>query len=234
MIIPLGGGGSKVVASITVSYPAGSTCTCTLGSKVLTAKDTSGKWVFGLPSTGSWVLKYTNGSAGVNKTVSITTEGQVETVVMNALLYKAGNEFTAFTGGWESFNPSGYSKGTATKNTANLYLKAQYQYDGWYTIAFGTKNLIDVTNYSALYLNVSATTGVSSGDTNATLGLCKVKDTTVYASPVAKTTIPASTGWAKLDISSYTGQYYIYFLASNRSNSTDRTITTDQLYLLGG
>ena len=231
MIIPLGGGGSKVVASITVSYPAGSTLTCTLGSKVLTAKDTSGKWVFGLPSIGSWVLKYTNGSASVSKTVSITAEGQAETVVMNAILYCNGNEFTAYTGGWESFNPSGYAKGTATKNSASLYLKAQYKYDGWYTIAFGTKNKIDLTNFTKLSLGITATTGVTSGDTCAQLGLCKVKDTTVYTSSVAKVILPTSTGTANLDISSYTGEYYVFFLASNRSNNVDRTITTNDIYL---
>lgn len=75
MIIPLGGGGSKVVASITVTYPAGATCTCTLGSKVLTAKDTSGKWVFGLPSTGNWVVKAVKGSQSKSVTVNITAEG---------------------------------------------------------------------------------------------------------------------------------------------------------------
>ena len=75
MIIPLGGGGSKVVASITVSYPAGSTLTCTLGSKVLTAKDTSGKWVFGLPSIGNWVVKAVSGSKSKSQTISITAEG---------------------------------------------------------------------------------------------------------------------------------------------------------------
>ncbi len=80
MIIPLGGGGSKGVASIVVSYPAGSTCTCTLGSKVLTAKDTSGKWVFGLPTTGSWVVKAVSGDKTASKTVSITAEGQIENV----------------------------------------------------------------------------------------------------------------------------------------------------------
>lgn len=82
MIIPLGGGGSKIVASIVVSYPAGSTLTCTLGSKVLTAKDTSGKWVFGLPSIGDWVVKAVKGSQSASKAVSITAEGQVETVTL--------------------------------------------------------------------------------------------------------------------------------------------------------
>lgn len=92
MIIPLGGGGSKVVASIVVSYPVGSTLTCTLGSKVLTAKDTSGKWVFGLPSTGNWVVKAVKGSQSASKAVSITAEGQVETVTLmfELLLFNNG------------------------------------------------------------------------------------------------------------------------------------------------
>lgn len=92
MIIPLGGGGSKVVASIVVSYPAGSTCTCTLGSKVLTAKDTSGKWVFGLPSIGDWVVNAVKGSQSASKAVSITAESQVETVTLmfELLLFNNG------------------------------------------------------------------------------------------------------------------------------------------------
>lgn len=92
MIIPLGGGGSKIVASIVVSYPAGSTLTCTLGSKVLTAKDTSGKWVFGLPSIGDWVVKAVKGSQSASKAVSITAEGQVETVTLmfELLLFNNG------------------------------------------------------------------------------------------------------------------------------------------------
>ena len=73
MIIPLGGGGgSKIVASIVVAYPAGSTLTCTLGSKVLTAKDTSGRWVFGLPSTGNWVVKAAKDGKSKSATVNIT------------------------------------------------------------------------------------------------------------------------------------------------------------------
>lgn len=231
MIIPLGGGGSKVVASIVVTYPVGSTLTCTLGSKVLTAKDTSGKWVFGLPSTGNWVLKYTNGGASVSKTVSITSEGQTQTVVMDVLLYSAGNEFAALTGSWESFNPTIYALGEAIKNSNNLYLKAKYQYDGWYTIAFGTTNSIDLTDFNTLHLNVTATTGVNSGDTCAQMGLCNIKDKTVYSSPVAKVNLPTSAGTATLDVSSYTGPYYVFFLASNRSNSTDRTITTNKIWL---
>lgn len=98
MIIPLGGGGSKVVASIAVTYPAGSTLTCTLGSKVLTAKDTSGKWVFGLPSIGSWVVKATDGTKSKSQTVSII-EGDAKNITLtyNIALYTNGTENVAWT-----------------------------------------------------------------------------------------------------------------------------------------
>ena len=113
MIIPLGGGGSKVVASIVVSYPAGSTLTCTLGSKVLTAKDTSGKWVFGLPSTGNWVVKAVKDSKSKSATVEITAEGQTKTVelVYQLYIFKSGSGLT-----------SGYSKkgSGGTVSNANI------------------------------------------------------------------------------------------------------------------
>ena len=113
MIIPLGGGGSKVVASIVVSYPAGSTCTCTLGSKVLTAKDTSGKWVFGLPSIGDWIIKATDGTNTISKTVSITTTGQEETV---ALIYK----YYIFKSGTGLKSGLKINDGTPTVNTTSI------------------------------------------------------------------------------------------------------------------
>ena len=43
----------KIYAVIGVTYPSGSTCTCTNGSKTLTAKNTSGKAIFVIPSAGT-------------------------------------------------------------------------------------------------------------------------------------------------------------------------------------
>lgn len=162
MIIPLGGGGSKVVASIVVTYPAGSTCTCTLGSKVLTAKDTSGKWVFGLPSTGSWVVKAVKGSQSKSATVEITAEGQVETLTLSYELYifKSGSGLTAGysvegTGGNvsnDAISWSGNSEGSgiwayikpavALNNYTKLCVdfECSYNWGGDYGMAFGVGN----------------------------------------------------------------------------------------------
>lgn len=77
-----GGSSAKVYAVIGVTYPTGSTCTCTDGVKTLTAKDTSGKAIFVIPSAGTWAVKAVSGSKSTSKTVSITAEGQVETVTL--------------------------------------------------------------------------------------------------------------------------------------------------------
>lgn len=159
MIIPLGGGGSKVVASIVVTYPAGSTLTCTLGSKVLTAKDTSGKWVFGLPSTGNWVVKAVKDSKSKSATVNITAEGQVENVTLTYMLYifKSGSGLTAGysvegSGGEVSKNSISWS-GNSDGGGISMYIKpavvlkdytklcfdfeCSYNYGGNYGMGFG-------------------------------------------------------------------------------------------------
>ena len=84
-------------AVIGVTYPSGSTCTCTNGSKTLTAKDTSGKAIFVIPSAGTWTVKAVKGSKSKSKAVSITAEGQVATVTLTYELYifKSGSGLTA-------------------------------------------------------------------------------------------------------------------------------------------
>ena len=84
-------------AAIGVTYPSGSTVTCTNGSKTLKAKDTSGKALFAIPSAGTWTVKAVKGSKSKSKAVSITAEGQVATVTLTYELYifKSGSGLTA-------------------------------------------------------------------------------------------------------------------------------------------
>ena len=78
----MGGGSGPAFAAIGVIYPAGATCTCSYGGKTLTAKDTSGRALFLVPSAGQWLVKATNGGQEVEDTVSITTQGQVASVTL--------------------------------------------------------------------------------------------------------------------------------------------------------
>lgn len=151
MIIPLGGGGSKVVASIVVTYPAGSTCTCTLGSKVLTAKDTSGKWVFGLPSTGSWVVKAVKGSQSKSAAVEITAEGQVATV---ELAYRL-DIFKAGQGAVVPLSSHTDANGRVTIGTDKITISKTSQYSCG--AAVFTTDSVDLSLYHTLHADVALT-----------------------------------------------------------------------------
>ena len=168
MIRPLGGGGSKVVASIVVTYPAGSTCTCTLGSRVLTAKDTNGKWVFGLPSIGDWVIKATSGSKSKSKTVSITAEGQVKnvTLMFEAILWEAGaDQNTSITGGFAANNTT-YVK--IDNSTVTITGECTYFGEGSHAWSFSgnfyTKNKVVKDDFEYFCVNITKNTGTHDGN----------------------------------------------------------------------
>lgn len=88
---------AAVYAVIGVTYPSGSVCTCTNGTLTLTAKDTSGKAIFVIPTAGTWTVKAVSGSKSTSKAVSITAEGQVEIVTLTYGLYifKNGSGLTS-------------------------------------------------------------------------------------------------------------------------------------------
>ena len=73
----MGGGSGPAFAAIGAIYPVGAVCTCSYNGQTLTAKDTSGRALFLVPSAGQWLVKATNGGQEVEDTVSITTQGQV-------------------------------------------------------------------------------------------------------------------------------------------------------------
>lgn len=120
---------AAVYAVIGVTYPSGSVCTCTNGTLTLTAKDTSGKAIFVIPSTGTWTVTAVSGSKSTSKTVSITAEGQVEIVELTYGLYifKNGSGLTsgysvAGSGGNVSKNSISWS-GSSSDGGISVYIK---------------------------------------------------------------------------------------------------------------
>ena len=63
------------MATINVTYPAGSTCSATDGTTTLTAPDTSGSWACVVPNTGTWTVTCTDGTSTATTSVSITEDG---------------------------------------------------------------------------------------------------------------------------------------------------------------
>lgn len=161
------GGSTKMFAVIGVTYPAGSTCTCTNGTKTLTAKGTSGTAIFNVPSTGTWTVSCTNGSKTASKSVSITAEGQTESVTLayEYVLYDAGTKYVDFT---EVKTASYADAPTISWNDANVTLDCGSTKCAQAQVA--TTNLIDISPYSKLRCKLSALT-VGNGTKKFEIGL---------------------------------------------------------------
>lgn len=154
-----GSGGVKLFAVISVTYPAGSVCTCTKGTKSYKAKNTSGLALFAVPEVGDWTVSCTDGTKTASKTVSITTDGQNETVVLTyaLYLYDAGNECTSITGGWSLAKSNGDASGeTLNKNTNNMMFSSSYALGSHFANGFlCPANAIDLTIYNLMQIHLT-------------------------------------------------------------------------------
>ena len=72
-------------ATIAVTYPAGSTCTCSNGVTTLTAPDTSGSCTFIVTGTGTWTIHCTDGTNEDATDVEIVNDGQAATATLKYL-----------------------------------------------------------------------------------------------------------------------------------------------------
>ena len=84
--------GTSFSATISITYPAGSTCTVTNYKKTWTASNTSGSWTFKAHEVGVYMVKAVSGSKSDTAEVIITTNGQVKTVMLayELVLFKDG------------------------------------------------------------------------------------------------------------------------------------------------
>lgn len=150
-----GGSGNKVFAVIGVTYPAGSICTCSNGSKTLTTKDTSGKAMFIIPSAGTWTVTAVSGNKSKSKAVSITAEGQVETVVLTYELYLfSGSETWTLKQRIENY-------GAVTTSNNTLTLTGNMAYGGsapLYACSAFYPSKVAKGEYSTLKVTISSVT----------------------------------------------------------------------------
>ena len=227
MIYVLSGGGS-LTAIIAVTYPAGSVCTCSNGTKTLKARDTSGKALFNV-TVGEWTVSCTDGSSTVSKSVTITATGQVESVKLSydLILYDSGEEYSDITGGWSGFACySGTSKGTFTKNSSSIYIKSNGS-KGAQSIAAAPANKIDITDISTLKVNVTSFNVQS--EYRAYFLLSSSRDTSSVSNSVASKEIKG-TGEIALDISGLSGSYYVIVYTRAVDGANTYELTFDRVY----
>ena len=88
-----GGGNLKAFAAISATYPEGWVCTCTDGSKVLWAKNTTGQALFLIPYAATWTVSCTDGIDVISAEVLIETKWQsvdIELLRDNYFIYDGG------------------------------------------------------------------------------------------------------------------------------------------------
>ena len=151
----MGGGSGPAYAAIGVTYSAGATCTCALGSKTFTAPDTSGQALFIVPTAGQWVVTISqSGYQPRSQTVDVV-ENKAYTVELSfaLYLYNTGDENSAVTGGW-SVTPKGINanfpnatlKVTLTKNSNNMSISVPRLGQEGAIVSHGTA--VDFTPYT--------------------------------------------------------------------------------------
>ena len=203
-------------ATINITYPAGSTCTCSDGTTTLSAPDTSGTWTCIVPNAGTWTVTSTSGAETDSKAVTITTDGQSTSVELSyaLFLFKPNAPSDIIAGEWEI-----PGSGTVTAE-AELTVNSVNAYNNNRSFPARTKGQIDLTEYSTLQATCKA-----SGGSNTKLE--------VYSgsSVVASTAIGTDLTTVTVDISALSGLHSIGFGGSHTAYLTI-TYTATEIKLM--
>ena len=190
-------------ATIKVTYPVGSTCTCSKGGEVLTAPNTSGSYTFTVTSAGTWTVKCTNAGRTASDKVSVTASGQSKSVVLayNIYLFNNGDQNTAVTGGWKDDTDVIYSSENDGHGTVSIGDVISCSSATWVSAYAVTFNAIDVTGYNTLVATVA-----SQGGKIYELALTKIKGP-LKDNAVAYASLNQAT--VTLDISDVDGKCFV-------------------------
>lgn len=203
-------GGEKTFAVIEAIYPEGAVCTCSNGAKILTAEDTSGRFLFSVPKAGKWTVEAKDGDRLNSQTIEVQ-EGRAYFVelMFSLILFDKGQDNTEITGGWTNIS------GDRVASTASTYSAGVGETEG--TNSSGTKKPVDVTEFSTLkfYNAASAHSGASVGQAWFGLSGAEVKldgtseELSVDISAVKgeKTIYVRTITWSNDGASSHTGSF---------------------------
>lgn len=219
------GGGGKLFAVIAVTYPEGSVCTCTNGTKTLKARDTSGKALFNVP-LGEWTVSCTDGAETASKTVSITTEGQSESITLSYLTYyyDKGDTFDSITGGWVKVGTGG----SLTFNAESMTLIANNYQQSTHA---ATVNMVSLADIKTLYFRVKSATSYPTGRPRIGVATINNPAPTDESKWAATSTLSASDDFqtVSVDVSNCTESYYI-LIAGFRGDSGGATIEVEAIW----
>ena len=223
-------------ATINITYPAGSTCTCSDGTTTLSAPDTSGTWACIVPNAGTWTAAATDGVENTSETVSITTDGQIVAIELSYLLwlYKSGNTYNAVTGGWSvSKHPStgGSFDGVLTLNADSMLLSTEvFGGSVVYANAF-TNNSIDLTGVNTLKFKITGIGNTAYSDKEGNTHKFRFSLVVANERPTKQNPTFAAdmkilaTGEYSVDVSAVTAGYVGIWITTGGYNKTTLTIS---------
>ena len=219
-------------ATINITYPAGSTCTCSDGTTTLSAPDTSGTWACIVPNAGTWTAAATDGVENTSESVSITTDGQIVAVELSyyTYLFKPNTDTTNVTGGWQ-LNSNG-SLDSAGDQLVATFTNA-YNHGRAFNVA--TINKIDFTEFTTLVATCKAADNNNAAPSSATFAVASTQAgfnaAGTASTKVASTTFSNSTTTVQIDVSGISGSYYVTFVVE-LSNYNTGTLTVDEVKLM--
>ena len=184
--------------------------------------------------TAFTVTTDSTGYAGTQKlafgsyTLTGSVSGYSRTVTVDKNTTKIG-AFPDNTYFWHGHAPlsawsaSGYTASNRTNyGTTTVDSSITVNCNGALLIAIaGTSDPVDLTDISTIYVNVT-----TSYATGCEIG---VSSTKVVDAAAAKTSITAA-GLASIDVSSLSGEYYLYMLVVTSTGSSNRTMVADRVY----
>ena len=219
-------------ATINITYPAGSTCTCSDGTTTLSAPDTSGTWACIVPNAGTWTAAATDGVENTSESVSITTDGQTVAVELSyyTYLFKPNTDTTNVTGGWQL-----NSKGSLDSAGDQLVATFTNAYDRGNAFNVATINKIDFTEFTTLVATCKAADKNNAAPRSATFAVASTQAgfnaAGTASTKVASTTFSNSTTTVQIDVSGISGSYYVTFVVE-LSNYNTGTLTVDEVKLM--
>lgn len=223
--------GTSFSATISITYPSGSTCTVSNYKKTWTAPSTTGSWTLKVNEVGVYTVKSVNGSKSSTADVFITADGQTKTVSLNYDLILFNNGVVSdIAWGASKVDSTGYCNNTVSDT---IFLSG-YVYDNGVVFVApsatrGITYAIDLTNYSTVNVRVKEVAS-STGSAKIYVG------TSALGSQTASGDITLTAGkTSSLSISSVTGSKYISLYVCPTSGTYGNTINVkfDKVWLGG-
>jgi len=203
-------------ATINITYPAGSTCTCSDGSTTLTAPDTSGTWACVVPNAGTWTVSCTDGTESTDETVEITEDGQIESVELSYDLQLIGKH---------TFTTNHAQNASIIADQSGITMNYSAS-ENFISVAYVQ---IDLSDYSVLHANARIDQ-IAINSEQYGPHLCVGKNAFSYEfnkRPEFYTKMNVSSDFVEyaVDISGLSGSYYVGYWGGAKGEITEMWLT---------